>query len=276
MRIDLPQPFDVESMLGFLSARAVDGLEWFDGREYARGLDLPSGPGVVHLVVNDDAIEAEFEVTHPDDLSVAVDLVRRVFDLDADVGTIDAHLSADPLLANLVAQAPGLRLPGTFDPFEASVRAIVGQQISVAGARTVLGRIVAAHGEPLDLSMAREFGLRHTFPTPFALAGADPAGFSMPRARAHTINRVAAAIDSGELVLDRDHATLRADLLTLPGIGPWTADYIRLRALGDPDVLLSTDLVIARVLERDAVTPEQSAAWAPWRSYATLHLWRSA
>lgn len=276
MRIDLPQPYGVDSMLGFLRARAIDGLEWFDGREYARGLALPSGPGAVHLQITDRAIEAEFEVTHPDDLSAAVELVRRVFDLDTDAATIDRHLSHDPLLAPLVVETPGLRLPGTFNPFEAAVRAIVGQQVSVAGARTVLGRIVAAHGDEIDLSMAREFGIRRLFPTPAALAQADPTGFSMPQSRARTITSIATAVDSGELVLALANPTLRTDLLALKGIGPWTADYIRMRALGDPDVLLATDLVIARVIERDGITAEQSDAWAPWRSYATLHLWRSA
>lgn len=276
MRIDLPQPYDTESILAFLSARSITGVEHFEGREYARIVPLDNGPAVVCLVLGAEHVDVDLEVAHPDDLGQAIEAIRRLLNLDADSSAIDAHLSRDRLLAPLIAATPGLRLPGSVDPFEATVRAIVGQQVSVAGARTVLGRIVNQFGDTVETATARTFGLTHAFPAPEALATAEEKDFSMPRSRARTIIEVARAIDSGDLVLDASDADLRDRLLAIRGIGPWTADYVLMRALGSPDVLLDTDLILARVLARDGVDAQRSAAWAPYRSYATLHLWRTA
>jgi AraC family transcriptional regulator of adaptative response / DNA-3-methyladenine glycosylase II len=202
------------------------------------------------------------------DLVAVVARVRRLLDLDADPVAADDVLSRDLRLAPLIHKRPGLRSPGSIDGFETAVATIVGQQVSVAGARTVLGRIVAESGEPFD-------GGR-LFPAPARLAEIDPAELPLPRTRARCLIALATAVAAGDLDLhpgaDRDE--IRARLLALPGIGPWTADYVRMRAVGDPDVLLSADLVVRRAATdlgidlRDGV-PE----WAPWRSYATHHLW---
>ncbi len=189
-------------------------------------------------------------------------------------------LEHDELLAPLVRKHPGLRVPGHVDGFEILVRAIVGQQISVAGARTVLGRITKARGAPLAIPEGR---LTHAFPTAAELASADPDALPMPKARAATIRRVALAVASGELVIDPgvEREELRARLLAIPGVGPWTVAYVGLRALGDPDVFLPTDLGVRHALERlgCAGDPHAAAAraeaWRPWRSYALMQLWTS-
>jgi AraC family transcriptional regulator of adaptative response / DNA-3-methyladenine glycosylase II len=203
------------------------------------------------------------------------------------------------MLRPLVQRAPGLRSPGSVDPFEMAVRAIVGQQISVAGARTVLGRLTAEHGTPVELPDAGSAGSAlppgeipqrwQAFPTPDAIAGIDPESLPMPRARGRTIVRVAAAIAGGELALDpgSDRAAARAQLLSLPGIGPWTADYLLMRVVGDPDIYLASDLGVKHALAElgraaghappgsDIGHRFDADATAPWRSYLTHHLWQS-
>jgi AraC family transcriptional regulator of adaptative response / DNA-3-methyladenine glycosylase II len=197
--------------------------------------------------------------------------VRRLFDLDADPVAVDAQLSADPELARQVAARPGLRSPGSADGAEMAARAIVGQQISVAGARTVLGRIAATHG---DVAFPGEGWM--LFPSAEVLAEIDPAELPMPRARGAALAGVAAQLADGKLELDAgaDRAELRSALLALPGIGPWTADYLRMRAVGEPDVLLGTDLAIRGAARQLALSlAGDRPDWAPWRSYATHHLW---
>jgi AraC family transcriptional regulator of adaptative response / DNA-3-methyladenine glycosylase II len=193
-----------------------------------------------------------------------------------------ALLEQDALLAPLVRKHPhpGLRVPGHVDGFELVVRAIVGQQVSVAGARTVLGRITAKLGQPLAIP---DGDLTHAFPTAEAVAAAAPDAFPMPKSRAATVQRVAAAVASGELVIDPgvDRDELRDRLLAIPGVGPWTVEYVALRALGDPDVFLPTDLGVRHALEQLGCSGEAKAAatqaesWRPWRSYALMHLWTS-
>jgi AraC family transcriptional regulator of adaptative response / DNA-3-methyladenine glycosylase II len=197
--------------------------------------------------------------------------VRRLLDLDADPLAVEHVLTADPALAPLVRKRSGLRSPGAVDGFETTARTIVGQQISVAGARKVVARIVREHGtaafdgEPWML-----------FPTADRLAQVDPATLPMPRARGRSLVGAAAAFADGSIVLDpgSDLDAVRADLLALPGIGPWTADYLRMRAGGDPDVLLDSDLVIRRAAAGLGIDlSEHKPDLAPWRSYATYHLW---
>jgi AraC family transcriptional regulator of adaptative response / DNA-3-methyladenine glycosylase II len=271
------RPFHAEALLDFLEAHVVRGLEVVDGRTYARVLHLPHGPGAVALTLHDDLVDCELELSDPRDAAVAVERARRLLDLDADPVAIDEVLAADPELHDLVREAPGLRVPGHVDGFEVAVRTIVGQQVSVAGAQTVIGRHLQAFGTPVDLALASAHGLTHAFPTPNAYAAADETGLGMPRSRARTIIAVAHAVACGELVLDAgvDRDATRAQLLAMPGIGPWTADYVVMRALSDPDVLLTTDLVLRRELERREITPEQTERWRPWRSYAGMHLWRA-
>jgi AraC family transcriptional regulator of adaptative response / DNA-3-methyladenine glycosylase II len=197
--------------------------------------------------------------------------VRRLLDLDADPCAIDAHLATDPSLAPLVAKRPGLRSAGAVDGFEMAVRAVVGQQISVSGARTVLGRIVAEHG-PIAFD-GQDFRL---FPAAADFADIDPTTLPMPRARGRTLIALARACASGELTLDpgADRDRERATLLALPGIGPWTADYVRMRTMRDPDVLLATDLGVRKSADRLGIDLTGGRPdWAPWRSYASHHLW---
>lgn len=280
--ISLPLPFrgplDAGPLLGFLRARAVAGVESCDGATYRRSLRLPHGPATVALTPRPDGVAGTLRPSDPQDTAAGVERCRRILDLDADPRAVTRHLGDDPVVGPLVRARPGTRLPGNPDGFEALVRAVVGQQISVAGARTVLGRIVAALGEPLA---APDGDVTTCFPTPEAVAGAPRDAFPMPRARADTLRRVAEAAASGELVVEpgTDRDELRRRLLAVPGVGPWTVAYVALRALGDPDVFLPTDLGVRRALERRGLPGDPRAAsrlaesWRPWRSYALLHLW---
>jgi AraC family transcriptional regulator, regulatory protein of adaptative response / DNA-3-methyladenine glycosylase II len=197
--------------------------------------------------------------------------VRRLLDLDADPVAVDTVLGADPALALSVRKSPGLRSPGAVDGFETTVRTIVGQQISVSGARTVLGRVVAAHGRP---AFAGEPWL--LFPTADDTAALDPTTLPMPRARGRSVVAAGEAFARGTVVLDpgADRDELRVTLLALPGIGPWSADYLLMRAAGHPDILLTSDLGVRRSAgDLGLDLADGRAAWAPWRSYATYHLW---
>ncbi len=287
------QPFAAAGLLGFLGRRVVSGLEVCDGSTYARTLRLPTGPGTAWLTLHADRVECTLRLADLRDLAAAVERCRRLLDLDADPTAIDDQLAQDPALAPQVANRPGVRVPGHVDGFEMAVRAIIGQQISVAGARTVTGRLVCEYGEPLPgaeplpdgavaggVPCAGDGALTRLFPTPDALAAADPGTLPMPRARGRALVRVAAAVAAGgEVVLDRsaDRADVRAALLRLPGIGPWTADYIALRALGDPDVFLPTDLGVRQGMSRLGLAGGDRVAerWRPWRSYALMHVWRT-
>ncbi|HMA29883.1 MAG TPA: AlkA N-terminal domain-containing protein, partial [Thermoanaerobaculia bacterium] len=205
----------------------------------------------------------------------------RIFDVDADPLAIDAVLSRDPLLAPLVADRPGLRVPGAWDPFEIAVRAVLGQQVSVRGARTIAGRLVAAFGRLLPGGGAN--GLTHVFPSPAALAAADLSGIGVPGTRANAIRALARAVHTGklELAAPRGLDDLVHRLCALPGIGPWTAQYVALRAFGEPDAFPAGDLGLRRALEAagasagEAALRARAAAWSPFRAYATLHLWNS-
>jgi AraC family transcriptional regulator of adaptative response / DNA-3-methyladenine glycosylase II len=279
LRVAVRTPFAGAALLRFLAAHTVRGVEVVEGHTYARTLDLPHGPGVVTLELSDllDAgtgfVSAAFRLTDLRDTGAALERVRRILDADCDPTAVAHHLGDDPTLGPLIAATPGLRVPGSPDGAELAVRAIVGQQVSVAGARTVLGRLVAEHGVPFETEVP---GLTHVFPSADVIAGIDPASLPMPRARGQALNTLAAAIAGGEVRLDRgaDRDAVRKALLALPGVGPWTADYIALRALAHPDVFLPTDVGLQRALNRlGAVAGE--AAWRPWRSYAAMALWNS-
>ncbi|MFT4082426.1 MAG: Ada metal-binding domain-containing protein [Nocardioides sp.] len=289
LRLAVRTPFAGRSLHRFLASHAVPALELssdqLDGssqadRWFARTLDLPRGPGVVRLELKDlpqdgetGFVRATFRLADLRDTAVAVERARRMIDADCDPSAIAVAFADDPVLGPLAAARPGLRLPGTPDGFELAVRTMVGQQVSVAGARTVLGRIVAEHGIGFQAGTA---GLDRLFPTADRLAALDPESLPMPRARARGIIGLAGAVADGELVLDRgaDRDETRRLMLALPGIGPWTADYVALRALGHPDVFLPGDLAIRRALAAGPGTPDP-ARWRPWRSYALMHLWSS-
>ena len=280
VRLATRQPFDVAALLAFLGDRAVLGLEDWDGHTYRRTLALPHGHATVACQATVGGLLAEFRLADLRDLAPGVARVRRLFDLDADPLAIAEVLGADPMLAPLVTARPGLRVAGTVDPHEIAVRAIVGQQVSLAGAATVLGRFVAAHGEPLGFA---DPTLTHVFPSAARLAEADPAGLSMPRARGAALVGLCRALADGELVLDPgvDRSGIAADLQSRPGIGPWTAGYITMRALGDPDVMLAGDLGVRHAIaalggdDRPREIAKAAHAWRPWRSYAVAHLWAS-
>jgi len=270
LRLPYRQPMDVRGVLDYLGAHAVPGVEAYVDGTFTRVLRAPSGPALVQLAAGESAVLCTVRLADNRDLVAVVARVRRLLDLDADPVAADAVLLADARLAPLVRKRPGLRSPGTVDGFETAVGTIVGQQVSVAGARTVLGRIVSEHGEP---AFAGEWWL---FPAPDALAAADPASLPVPRARGRCLQALAATVAAGELELDpgADRDDVRARLLALPGIGPWTADYLRMRAIADPDVLLDSDLVVRRAAtDLDIDLASGVPEWAPWRSYATHHLW---
>ena len=274
LRLAYRTPMDLSATLDFLGRRAVQHIEAADGDGYARTLRAPSGPALVHVSPGDGAVSCRLRLHDQRDLVAVVSRVRRLLDLDADPLAVDDVLGRDDGLGPLVAKRPGLRSPGAVDGFEMAIRAVVGQQISVSGARTVLGRLVTRYGDP---AFAGETW--RLFPTPDALAGVDPAELPMPRARGRTIVALAQAFGEGRLLLDpgSDRDDSRARLLEIPGIGPWTADYLRMRALADPDVGLMNDLgVRASATALGIALDDGRPDWAPWRSYATHHLWAAA
>jgi AraC family transcriptional regulator, regulatory protein of adaptative response / DNA-3-methyladenine glycosylase II len=259
--IPATEPFDGESVLAFLAARAVTGVEVVTGGSYRRSVTLKNGPGAVSVRPEASGVRVELELDDPADADEAAAACGRLFDVGADAEAIDAVLGRDPLLRPLVRRRPGLRVPGAVDGFELAVRAIVGQQVSVAGARTVLGRLVERYGG---------------WPSPETLAEADPAAFSFPRARGAALVELARLVAGGELRLapDADAAETRARLLAIPGVGPWTVSYIAMRALGDGDAFLPGDVAVRRALATLGGDPDPGR-WRPWRSYAVMHLWRS-
>jgi AraC family transcriptional regulator of adaptative response / DNA-3-methyladenine glycosylase II len=271
LRLPYREPIDLSAVFDSLGVHAVPGLESYADGVFTRVLQAPSGPALVALSPGDGAVLCRARLRDTRDLVAVVARVRRLLDLDADPVAVDAVLGAEPALAPSVRKRPGLRSPGAVDGFETTVRTIVGQQISVRGARRVLGRVVAEHGHP---AFPDEPWL--LFPTADTLAEVDPAALPMPRARGRCVNAVAAAFAEGRVSLDpgADRDEIRAALLALPGIGPWSADYLLMRAVGHPDVLLGSDLGVRRsAADLGVDLSDGRAAWAPWRSYATYHLW---
>ncbi len=278
VRLACRTPFAGTALLAFLGTRALAGVEAFDGSTYRRTLRLPHGPGVVTASVGDGAVDASLRLHDIQDLAPAVARVRRLFDLDADPVAVASVLRRDPLLRPAVSMQPGLRVPGSVDGTEMAVRAVVGQQVSVAGARTIVGRIVQRCGDALAFD---ELELTHVFPTAAAIADADLDGIGMPTSRIRTVQAIARAIADEVIVLDggSDREATRAALLGVAGIGPWTADYLTMRALGDPDAFLPTDLGVRKgaallgIADDVRALTERSTRWRPWRSYAVMYLW---
>ena len=274
VRLAAREPFDGTALLDFLAERCVPGVEEVVGGTYRRTLRLPHGPGVVALTPGADSVRCVLRLSSLADLPVAVERSRRLFDLDADPAAVADVLGDDPVVGPLVRKRPGLRVPGHVDGAELAVRAVLGQQVSVAGARTLAARLTATYGDPLP---AADGTLTHLFPSPAALAAADPETLPMPRARARALVGLAHALDSGDVVVDRgaDRSAVREALLALPGIGPWTASYVGMRALGDPDAFLPTDLGVKHALAALGADAGAAEAWRPWRSYALMQLWTS-
>ena len=289
LRLGYRPPHDLAAMLAFLQGRALPGVEVVDDRSYVRLLGTagdgkaPSWLRVGPWPAGEHALRLELHGVPPANLLDVVGRVRRMFDLDADPATIAATLSASPRLRPLLRKRPGLRLPSGWDGFEIAVRAILGQQVSVAAARTLATRIAHRFGTALDAPPAP--GLTHLFPTPEVLADADLAGIGLTRARADTVRGMARALLDGRIDF-RPERTLDdfvARWTALPGIGAWTAHYVAMRALGHPDAFPADDLVLRRALAVGDETPPTARAligiaeaWRPWRAYAVIHLWREA
>lgn len=298
LKLAVRQPCDVAGLMAFMATRTVAGLESGSPQGFARAVRLPHGQGVVAIEPDGLGLRARVALADWRDLGTLITRIRVWFDLDADPVAIDEVLGGTDTGALLpgtlvsgddshpharVAQhvrlVPGIRLPGTPDPDELAVRCLIGQQVSLAGAVTVAARLVADHGEPLEPALvvaATQWGHRLTacFPTMDALAALDPTTLPMPRSRGRALVGLAAALAGGTVSLAAgvDRHAAREALEALPGIGPWTGGYVALRALGEPDVLLDTDLVVRRVLDR--LNLGETTRFAPWRSYLTMHLWR--
>ena len=271
-------PYDWDAVMGFLAARATPGVEAVTTAGYRRTIEIDGRSGT--LAVSRSSRESALDVAVTLPLVGAqpamVERVRRLFDLDADPAVITRCLGSDPLLGGILEQHPGIRCPGAWNGFEMSVRASLGQQVSVAAATTIAGRLARRFGTPVDDGG----GLARLFPSPAQLAGASIEEVGVIRTRAECIRRLARAVGDGSIAfsVSVEPGRLIADLLALPGIGPWTAQYIAMRVLGDADAFLTGDLVLrqmaggctARELE------QRSEAWRPWRSYAVMVLWQGA
>jgi AraC family transcriptional regulator of adaptative response / DNA-3-methyladenine glycosylase II len=279
LRLAARAPYEAAEVLLFLGAHAVPGLEEWDGTTFSRVLDLPHGPAVVQLSPAPDrgaGVTARLRLAELRDLGAAVTRCRRMLDLDADPAAVDDVLGSDPALAPLVATAPGRRVPTSPDAPELAVRAVLGQQVSVAGARTLTARVVTAAGTPLPEPVGT---LTHAFPRAAALAEADLTAVGLTGTRRRTVHALAAALADDSIPLDpgADREEAGRALLAVPGIGPWTAALVGLRGLADPDVWLPGDLAVRKSLAAlDSSDTDAATRWRPWRSYAVLHLWALA
>jgi len=273
-------PYDWEAMLGFLRLRAIPGIERVDGDRYSRTISLDGMQGTISVQpAKGNALQATVRVARVHALPAIIARIRRVFDLGSDPVALAAQFAHDPILAALIAARPGLRVPGAWDGFELAMRAVLGQQITVSAAIRLAGKLVAAHGA---LLAQPEDGLTHVFPKPEAVAPAELAVLGMPRSRAATLSAVAAAAVADPHLFEPGGSLEDAvsRLRAIRGIGEWTAQYIALRQLREPDAFPSADIGLIRALEKlesRAYTPAQLLAradsWRPWRAYAAQHLW---
>ena len=273
-RLALPAPYDLAWMTWYLSAHAVTGAERYENGRYACAVRTPDGPDVVALDFGSRA--GEVVVSSERTGRPAPELLTRIrslLDLDTDAAAVAEHLAQDPALAPAVTAAPGVRVPGALDGWELLLRTMVGQQISLAAARTHLARLVAALGEPVE-----GMGDWRLVPSAAVVAERGREVLAGPRARVEAVVAAAAVVADGSLDLStgRDPDALRADLLALRGVGPWTAAYVAMRLAHDTDVLLTTDLVVRQGADVLGADLARSERWSPFRSYATMHLWRAA
>ena len=281
LRLKARTPFDGAWPVAFLRRRVVPGIEELIEGGYRRSLALPHGSGVVDLVARDEHAEATFVLEDERDLDAAADACRRLLDLDRDPAPIAAHLRADPVIGELVDAAPGRRVPGHPDGCELAVRAVLGQQVTVAAGTKLVARVVAELGMPLPTPVGQ---VTHLFPAAAAIAGLRPDALPMPRSRGRTLVGITAELAAGRLVLDDavDRDATYAALLALRGIGPWTAGYIAMRALRDPDAFIPGDVGLRHGLVRLGYDPSPREAervsepWRPYRAYAIQHLWAVA
>ncbi|HYN48186.1 MAG TPA: AlkA N-terminal domain-containing protein [Candidatus Nanopelagicales bacterium] len=280
LRLARRAPFAWPALLRFLALRAVPRVEEVVDDTYRRSLRLPHGPAIVELADDGQAVRCVLALADPRDLGPAVARCRRLLDLDADPVAVAETLGRDVLLADLVRAVPGRRSPGAADGAELAVRAVLGQGITVAAARTLAGRLVEAHGAPMATPQG---GVTHLFPAAADLAAVDPASLPGPAVRRAALHRVTEALATGELTLDAgaDRIEAARRLQAMRGIGPWTTAYVTMRALGDPDVFLPGDVALRHAVTRRGSPGDRRAMaslatrWRPWRSYAVHHLWAS-
>jgi AraC family transcriptional regulator of adaptative response / DNA-3-methyladenine glycosylase II len=283
VRLAYRAPYDWDGVIGFLSARAIPGVETVTSDRYARTLAIDGARGLVIVRRGEgDWLEAEIRFPKLQALPAVIARIRRVFDLAADPALIGAHLAQDPQLAPRVAARPGLRAPGAWDGFELAVRAILGQQVTVGAARNLAARLTQAYGEAVDDPAATALGLTRLFPTSARLVGEDIAALGMPRARGAALEALARTVAADPTIFTprADLESAIAALSALPGVGPWTAQYIALRELREPDAFPHGDVALMRALaDEDGRRPSaqqllaRAEAWRPWRAYAAQHLW---
>jgi AraC family transcriptional regulator of adaptative response / DNA-3-methyladenine glycosylase II len=280
LRLPYRSPFDGDGLIAFLAARVTPGMEQVLDGAFRRSLRLPRGTGAVELRPADGHIHARFWLSDLRDLGAAMRRCRVLLDLDSDPHAVADALGGDSLLGALVRKTPGRRVPGHVDAHELAVRAVLGQQVSLPGASTLAGRLVSLCGEELERPVG---AVTHLFPSVEKLAEVDLAHLGMPSARAAGLRGLVTALARGEIVLDAgaERADARRKLLALPGIGPWTAEYVAMRALRDPDAFLPGDLGVRHALEQlghdgsAAAAERLSQQWRPYRAYAVAHLWAS-
>ncbi|WP_049622759.1 DNA-3-methyladenine glycosylase 2 family protein [Frateuria defendens] len=283
LRLGYRPPYDFAALLAFLRNRALPGVESVDEHGYARVFGPAEAPGWLHLTAwpnGEHALKLALHGASPAQLLPVVTRLRRMFDLDADPQAIAGVLGAAPALKPLLRQHPGQRLPGGWDGFEIAVRAVLGQQVSVAAARTLASRIVHRYGQPLAAPAAA--GLERLFPTPERLAEADLREVGVTTARAATLRGIAQALLDGRIDFRAEQPldAFVAHWVALPGIGEWTAHYMAMRALGHPDAFPAADLILRRAAGQGTALSTRALAalaeaWRPWRAYAVMHLWRS-
>jgi len=282
LRLPYQPPYRWNDLAEFLSARAIPGVESFEGGRYRRSFTDGGSPGILEIgpAPGENALELKVPAIGAPELLAISARARRLFDVDADVATIARDLARDPELAPDVRRAPGIRVPGCWDPFEIAVRAVLGQQVTIAAATTLAGRLVRELGEPLSTP---EAGVTHLFPRPGDVARADIARIGIPGKRAAALRALAGAFARGEIDGQgaKDVEAFVARLTAIPGLGPWTAHYVAMRALSEPDAFPAGDLWLRRLVVPGTTLPasaveERSAAWRPWRAYAAFYLWRRA
>lgn len=293
LRVPYHGPYDWDLVAGFLADRAIPGVDQYDNGSYRRAVRTPSGSVFVEVRDAGGALDVTVHGAAPENLFPVVQRVREVFDVDAPIAEIAAELSGDPLLASALDVFPGIRVPGTFDPFEHIVRAVLGQQVSVKAATTLAARVAERYGEPLEPAAGPEGGLAgvdcpgidRLFPEPGRLVRARLETLGITSARAATIRRIASAVHRGDLDLDpsRDRGVFVESFTAIRGVGEWTAQYVLLRGMKDPDAFPASDLGILKALgapdaKRASVNEvlARADAWRPWRAYAAVLLWKQA
>jgi len=281
LKLPFRSPYDWAHLIGFLQTRAIPGIESVVDDSYRRTIKIDKQKGVleVHLAPGGTHLNVNVSLADTSNLQAVIERSRRLFDLDADSAAINAHLCGDPLLAKSIKARPGLRIPGAWDAFEIAVRAVLGQQVSVAAARTFAQRLAATYGEVLKNPSTPE--LSYLFPTPEALMDADLSAIGLTGRRIDTLRGLSRAFASGDLGLDMacDLMDIEARLTALPGIGPWTAQYIAMRAFGEPDAFPTGDLGLLNAIKAMGTNittrdlDKHAERWRPWRAYAAMHLW---